>query len=97
MTPTAQTEPVAGRVELVPLDAVAGRVGANLIVVHPPGIAVMVPGERFTDDSAALAYPRLFEDADNAFRGLEAEMRGVFPRREAGGRVRYHGDVVKER
>jgi ornithine decarboxylase len=97
MTPAAaHTELVAGRVELVPLAALAGRVAANIIVVYPPGIAVMVPGERFCRESAALAYLRLFEDSDNAFPGFEAEMQGVFPRREADGRIRYYTYVVKE-
>lgn len=92
----AQAALVAGRVELVSLDAAVGRIAANLIVVYPPGIAVMVPGERFAEDSAAVAYLRLFEENDNAFPGFENEMQGVFPRRDDTGLVRYHTYVVKE-
>ncbi len=55
---------IRGDVDLVPLDELAGRVAASLIVVYPPGIAIMVPGERFAD-SAAVAYLRLFEENDN--------------------------------
>jgi arginine/lysine/ornithine decarboxylase len=91
----AHTEFIAGRVELIPLDAVAGRIAATLIVVYPPGIAIQVPGERFSEDSAAVAYLRLFEENDNLFPGFETEMQGVFPRRGRGGSVRYHTYVIK--
>jgi len=92
----AQAAMVAGRVELAPLDQVVGRVAATLIVVYPPGIAVMVPGERFAPDSAATAYLRLFEDNDNRFPGFQNEMQGIFPRRDEQGALRYHTYVVKE-
>jgi ornithine decarboxylase len=87
---------VRGDVDLVPLDEVAGRVAASLIVVYPPGIAIMVPGERFDAGSAAVAYLRLFEESDNRFPGFESEMQGIFPRREADGRLRYYTYVVRE-
>ncbi len=82
-------------VELLRLDEVAGRVAANLVVVYPPGIAIMVPGERFAEDSAAVAYLRLFEESDNRFPGFGSEMQGIFPRREDG-RLRYYTYVVTE-
>ena len=79
-----------------PLDDLAGRVAANLVVVYPPGIAIMVPGERFAADSAAVAYLRLFEENDNLFPGFETEMQGIFPRREEDGSLRYYTYVVGE-
>lgn len=97
MTPAAaHAALIADRAEAVPLDALDGRVAANLIVVYPPGIAVMVPGERFTAGSAALAYLQLFEASDNLFPGFEAEMQGIFPRTGADGRIRYYTYVLKE-
>jgi ornithine decarboxylase len=88
---------IRGEVDLVPLSEVAGRIAASLIVVYPPGIAVIVPGERFAADSAAVAYLQLFEDSDNRFPGFENEMQGIFPRRENDGRLRYYTYVVRER
>ena len=82
--------------ELVPLDELAGRVAAALIVVYPPGTALMVPGERFAADSAAVAYLRLFEESDNRFPGFECEMQGIFPRAGTGGRLRYFTYVVPQ-
>jgi len=84
----AHTALIRGQVDLVSLDELAGRIAASLIVVYPPGIAIMVPGERFAQHSAAVAYLRLFEDNDNMFPGFECEMQGIFPRRE-NGRLRY--------
>lgn len=85
---------VAGRVDLIPLDEVGGRVAATLIVVYPPGIPIMVPGERFAPDSAATAYLRLFEENDNLFPGFENEMQGIFPKVDASGRKRYFTYVL---
>ncbi len=91
----AHTALIRGQVDLVPLDELAGRIAASLIVVYPPGIAVMVPGERFAPDSVAVAYLKLFEDSDNMFPGFESEMQGIFPRRD-NGRLRYYTYVVRE-
>jgi ornithine decarboxylase len=88
---------IRGDVELVPLNELAGRIAASLIVVYPPGIAIMVPGERFSPDSAAVAYLKLFEDSDNLFPGFESEMQGIFPRRDEGGALRYFTYVTKQR
>jgi ornithine decarboxylase len=97
MTPAAaHTALIRGDVDLVPLDELAGRVAASLIVVYPPGIAIMVPGERFAKDSAAVAYLKLFEENDNLYPGFESEMQGIFPRRDADGRLRYYTYVLTE-
>jgi ornithine decarboxylase len=87
---------IRGDVDLVSLDEVAGRIVASLIVVYPPGIAIMVPGERFDAHSAAVAYLRLFEDHDDLFPGFEIEMQGIFPRRDGNGRLRYYTYVIRE-
>jgi ornithine decarboxylase len=92
----AHTALIRGEVDLVPLGELAGRVAASLIVVYPPGIAIMVPGERFAADSAAVAYLRLFEESDNLFPGFESEMQGIFPRRESDGRLSYFTYVLSE-
>jgi ornithine decarboxylase len=96
LSPAAgHTALIRGEADLVPLDELAGRVAANLVVVYPPGIAIMVPGERFAADSAAVAYLRIFEESDNAFPGFESEMQGIFPRRDDDGRVRYYTYAVR--
>jgi arginine/lysine/ornithine decarboxylase len=97
MTPAAaHTALIRNEVELVALDDLAGRIAASLVVVYPPGIAIMVPGERFAEDSAAVAYLRLFEESDNLFPGFETEMQGIFPERGDDGRLDYFTYVVKQ-
>jgi arginine decarboxylase len=39
--------------ERVPLESAAGRISAESTVVYPPGIANVLPGERFTDELVA--------------------------------------------
>jgi ornithine decarboxylase len=92
----AHTKMLRNEVDLVPLDQVADRIAACLIVVYPPGIAVMVPGERFAAGSPAVGYLRLFEESDNRFPGFENEMQGIFPRRDNHGRLCYYTYVVRE-
>jgi arginine/lysine/ornithine decarboxylase len=49
-----------------------------MIVPYPPGIPIIMPGERFTASTKAIVdYLRLCEDFDNAFPGFENEIHGV--------------------
>ncbi len=69
---------VRGEVEHVPLAHLKGRVTATLCVLYPPGIPVVVPGERFDAGSQAIIdYLRLFEAWDDHFPGFESEVQGV--------------------
>jgi ornithine decarboxylase len=92
----AHTAMLRNQVDLVPLDQLGGRVAACLIVVPPPGIAVVVPGERFAPGSAALSYLRLCEESDNRFPGFENDLQGIFPRRDEAGRLCYHTYVLRK-
>lgn len=92
MTPTEAFERLMdGRVELVPLDHLTLRISAVLSVVYPPGIPVMVPGERFDNPSgrAVIAYLKEFEQWDRTFPGFDNEVQGVV-RKGEGLRLRYH-------
>ena len=40
--------------ELVPFDQSAGRIIAEFIMIYPPGIPILLPGEIITEDN--LAY-----------------------------------------
>lgn len=47
------------RSERVPIDQAVGRVSAELVAPYPPGIPVLAPGERITDESlGALRHAR---------------------------------------
>jgi lysine decarboxylase/arginine decarboxylase len=92
LTPTEAFERLMdGAVDLVALEHLEPRTAAVLSVVYPPGIPVIVPGERFGNPSgrAVIAYLREFERWEQAFPGFENEVQGVV-RSGAGSRMRYH-------
>jgi arginine decarboxylase len=87
---------VRGRVESVEIDKLAGRILAVMVVPYPPGIPVIMPGERITPATKSihdyLLYAREF---DQKFPGFETEVHGLRFEPAAGGR-RYLLDCVAE-
>jgi arginine decarboxylase len=82
---------VDGEVELVPLDALDGRTSAVLCLLYPPGIPIIVPGERFdTTVHPIVHYLQTFADWADAFPGFENEMQGVTAGQHPDGHP-YHG------
>ncbi len=48
----------------MPIDEVGDRVAATMALVYPPGIGVVVPGERYDKRAGPMiAYLRLFEES----------------------------------
>jgi ornithine decarboxylase len=87
---------VANDVDYVPLDQVKGRVAATLALIYPPGIGVVVPGERWDDKAQPmLDYFLAFEESFNRFPGFNYEVQGVYQERR-GGRIQFHTYVVRE-
>jgi arginine/lysine/ornithine decarboxylase len=88
---------VGNEVDYVPLGQVEGRIAATLALIYPPGIGVIVPGERW--DARArpmLDYFFAFEESFNRFPGFNYEVQGVYQERDAEGRIRFHTYVVRE-
>ncbi len=87
----------ANQIDYVPVDEVGGRVAATLALVYPPGIGVVVPGERWDDRAApVIAYLKLFEESYARFPGFENEVQGVFPEKGEDGVVRLFTYVIRE-
>jgi len=87
----------ANQIDYVPIDEVAGRVAATMALVYPPGIGVIVPGERWDDRAAPMiAYLRVFEESYAQFPGFANEIQGVYPEEDADGRVRLFTYVIRE-
>jgi arginine/lysine/ornithine decarboxylase len=89
---------VRGEVEHVPLAELNGRVTAVVCLLYPPGVPVVVPGERFDAGTKAIvAYLELFEAWDNRFPGFETEVQGVVKERHPEtGAVAFVVNCVKE-
>jgi ornithine decarboxylase len=87
---------VANHVDYVPLDRIKGRISATLALIYPPGIGVIVPGERWDERAQPmLDYFLAFEDSFNEFPGFNYEVQGVF-RERVEGRIKFHTYVVRE-
>ena len=88
---------VRNNVDYLPIDSVAGRIATTLILVYPPGIATIIPGERFDARAQPMIdYLLVFERAANLFPGFETEIQGVYREREPDGSVRFYTYVVRE-
>ena len=87
---------VAGDVDYVPLDSIEGRISATLALIYPPGIGIVLPGERWDARSRPmLDYFLAFQEAFNRFPGFSYEVQGVYQEREDG-RIRFYTYVVRE-
>jgi arginine decarboxylase len=69
---------VRGRLETVEIDDLMNRVLAVMLVPYPPGIPVIMPGERLTKATKSiqdyLVYAREF---DTKFPGFETDIHGL--------------------
>jgi ornithine decarboxylase len=87
---------VANDVDYVPLEGIKGRISATLALIYPPGIGVVVPGERWDERAQPmLDYFLAFQESFNRFPGFNYEVQGVFQEREEG-RIRFYTYVVRE-
>jgi len=87
---------VGNRVDYLPMAQCKGRIPATLALIYPPGIGIIVPGERYDDQAQPmLDYFLVFEEAFNRFPGFEFEVQGVYAD-DIDGRVVFHTYVVQE-
>ena len=87
---------VANDVDYVPLEDAKGRISATLALIYPPGIGVIVPGERWDDRAQPmLDYFLAFQESFNRFPGFNYEVQGVFQER-VDGPIKFHTYVVRE-
>lgn len=88
---------VRDNVDYIPVADAFGRIAATLFVVYPPGIASIVPGERFDERARPmLDYLKMFESSANLFPGFEVEIQGIYRETEKDGTVRFYTYVVRE-
>jgi arginine/lysine/ornithine decarboxylase len=87
---------VANDVDYIPLEDIKGRISATLALIYPPGIGVVVPGERWDERAQPmLDYFLAFQESFNRFPGFNYEVQGVFQER-VDGRIKFHTYVVRE-
>lgn len=87
---------VKGEIEQIAVREMLGRTVAVQIVPYPPGIPLMMPGERAGEDKRAIVdYLLAMEEFDGQFPGFEHDNHGVEIEHDANGRLTYHVYVVK--
>jgi ornithine decarboxylase len=87
---------VGNDVDYVPLTEIRGRISATLALIYPPGIGVVVPGERWDERAQPmLDYFLAFEESFNRFPGFSYEVQGVY-KEIVDGRIKFYTYAVRE-
>ncbi|MBS0319885.1 MAG: arginine/lysine/ornithine decarboxylase [Proteobacteria bacterium] len=78
-------------IERVEIDDLEGRVTSMLLTPYPPGIPLLIPGERF--NRQIVDYLKFARDFNERFPGFETDIHGLVEE-EIDGRTRYFVDCV---
>ncbi|MCA3845161.1 MAG: lysine decarboxylase, partial [Burkholderia sp.] len=81
------------KIDRVPLDELEGRVTSILLTPYPPGIPLLIPGERF--NKTIMNYLRFARDFNERFPGFHTDIHGLVAE-EVNGRVEYFVDCVRD-
>ncbi|MBN9114038.1 MAG: lysine decarboxylase, partial [Pandoraea sp.] len=94
MKPTDAFSKLAHRqIDRVPIDELEGRVTSVLLTPYPPGIPLLIPGERF--NAAIIEYLRFARDFNERFPGFHTDIHGLVVE-EVDGRPEYFVDCVRQ-
>lgn len=80
-------------VERVAIDELEGRITAMLVTPYPPGIPLLIPGERF--NNTIVKYLQFVRDFNSRFPGFETDCHGLVKER-VNGVDHYFVDVVND-
>ncbi|XPF95410.1 Orn/Lys/Arg decarboxylase N-terminal domain-containing protein [Colwellia sp. RE-S-Sl-9] len=93
MTPADAWAKMAHReIERISIDDIEGRITAMLVTPYPPGIPLMVPGERF--NKTIISYLKFARDFNSELPGFETDVHGLV-KETVNGVEGYYIDVVK--
>jgi arginine decarboxylase len=88
---------VKGNVEQIRVSDMLDRVVAVQLVPYPPGIPIMMPGEKVSEDKRAVVdYLLALQTFDTQFPGFEHDTHGIEIERDAGGNAVYMVYCLKE-
>jgi arginine/lysine/ornithine decarboxylase len=63
------------KTERVPIDALEGRIATSLLTPYPPGIPLLIPGERF--NRKIVDYLRFTRAFNKTFPGFDTDVHGL--------------------
>ncbi len=79
-------------VDRVPIDDLEGRITTMLVTPYPPGIPLLIPGERF--NRAIVEYLKFARSFNQRFPGFTTDVHGLVVERNPSG-DRYFVDCVR--
>ncbi|RTL48091.1 MAG: aminotransferase class I/II-fold pyridoxal phosphate-dependent enzyme, partial [Rhodocyclaceae bacterium] len=79
-------------IDRVPIDDLEGRITAVLLTPYPPGIPLLIPGERF--NRTIMRYLQFARDFNERFPGFETDIHGLV-KDVQDGKVCYFVDCVR--
>ena len=78
----------------VEIDLLEGRVTTSLLTPYPPGIPLLIPGERF--NKKIVDYLRFTREFNKAFPGFDTDVHGLVGEDMPNGEKRYYVDCVRD-
>ncbi|AUB81750.1 arginine/lysine/ornithine decarboxylase [Candidatus Thiodictyon syntrophicum] len=79
-------------IDRVEIDHLEGRITAILLTPYPPGIPLLIPGERF--NATIVRYLKFARAFNDKFPGFETDIHGLV-KEGLNGHVRYYVDCVR--
>ncbi|OYY53806.1 MAG: lysine decarboxylase, partial [Halothiobacillus sp. 28-55-5] len=81
------------QIDRVPIDALEGRITASLVTPYPPGIPLLIPGERF--NKIIVDYLKFARDFNKQLPGFETDVHGLIAEETEFGKA-YFVDCVRD-
>ncbi|NJA88250.1 arginine/lysine/ornithine decarboxylase [Rhodocyclus tenuis] len=79
-------------VDRTPIDELEGRITSILLTPYPPGIPLLIPGERF--NATIVRYLKFAREFNEKFPGFETDIHGLV-KEVVDGKARYFVDCVR--
>ena len=79
-------------VDRVAIDDLEGRATSVMLTPYPPGIPLLIPGERF--NKTIVQYLRFAREFNSAFPGFETDVHGLIEEK-VDGKLAYYVDCVR--
>ncbi len=93
MKPTEAFAKMAHReVDRVPIGELEGRITSILLTPYPPGIPLLIPGERF--NATIVRYLKFAQHFNEQFPGFETDIHGLV-KETVNGKTQYYVDCVR--
>jgi arginine decarboxylase len=77
----------------VGIDDLEGRITTMLVTPYPPGIPLLIPGERF--NKSIVEYLKFARSFNERFPGFETDVHGLLVEKDRDG-ARYYVDCVRD-